>query len=157
MKTIKIENVKGVKFNGGTSYRTVLEKDKLGFAMMETRIEKGGAYKWHYKNHQEACMCISGEGILQDLTNGEVSEIKPGVTYLVDNYQPHLFTALTDVVLVSVFNPPLIGNETHDEDGSYNLDLSRFDQLKAKRIVEVVNESTNNYDAIEAVTKLIQK
>jgi len=121
MKTVKLEDVSGVKFTGGTSYRTVLEKDGLGFAMMETRIDKGGPYRWYYKNHKEACMCISGRGFLKDLVTDEVSEIAPGVTYLVDNHQPHEFTAITDVVLVSVFNPPLTGHETHDENGNYNL------------------------------------
>ena len=155
MKTIDVDKVNGVKFTGGTSYRTVLEKDKLGFAMMETRIDKGGPYKWHYKNHQEACMCLSGEGIIEDLTTGEKSNIYPGITYLVDEYQPHLFTALTDVVLVSVFNPPLTGQETHDEDGSYKLDLDNHDRVKAKRIVEAINRASNDYDAIENVMKLI--
>ena len=132
MKTIDIKDVKGVDFNGGTSYRTVLEKDKLGFAMMETRINKGGAYKWNYKNHQEACMCISGNGYIEDLTTGEISNISKGVTYLVDDHQPHLFTALTDVVLVSVFNPPLTGMETHDEDGSYSSSDEFFEHMDKK-------------------------
>lgn len=155
MKTINIDNVKGVKFTGGTSFRAVLEKDKLGFAMMETRIDKGGPYKWHYKNHQEACMCVSGEGVLEDLTIGEKSEIKPGITYLVDNHQPHLFTALTDVILISVFNPPLTGTETHDEDGSYKLNENQLNYAKAKKIVDSVNKTTNDYDAIECVAKHI--
>jgi L-ectoine synthase len=119
MKTINLSEVLGVKFNGGNSFRTVLAKDKLGFAMMETRIDKGGPYKWHYKNHKEACMCISGEGYLEDMITGELSKIEKGVTYLVDKHQPHKFTAITDVVLISVFNPPLKGDETHDESGSY--------------------------------------
>lgn len=120
MKTKNIDDVKPVKFNGGNSYRVVLERDNLGFAMMETRIDKG-IHKWEYKNHKEACMCISGYGYLHDLTNGEVKPIYKGVTYLVDNHQPHLFEAITKVVLVSVFNPPLKGNETHDENGNYKI------------------------------------
>lgn len=119
MKIRNVNEVNGVKFTGGTSHRVVLKDDGLGFAMMETRIDKGGAYKWHYKNHQEACMCISGLGEIKDLTTGEIHEIKKGVTYLVDAHQPHEFTAHTDVILVSVFNPPLVGNETHDENGNY--------------------------------------
>lgn len=121
MKTVNIDDVSGVKFTGGTSYRTVLKKDGLGFAMMKTVVNKGGAYKWHYKNHKEACFCVSGDGYLEDLITGEVSKISEGVTYLVDKHQPHLFTALTDVVLISVFNPPLTGNETHDENGNYSI------------------------------------
>lgn len=121
MKTVKLNDVEGVKFTGGTSFRTVLEKDNLGFAMMRTEIEKGGWYKWHYKNHKEACMCISGHGMLHDLDSNEMHDIFPGVTYLVDNHQPHLFKATTNVVLISVFNPPLTGGETHDENGNYKL------------------------------------
>jgi len=121
MKTINIKDIKGVKFNGGKSYRTVLKKDDLGFSMMETRIKKGGPYKWHYKNHKEACMCISGYGVLHDLLNDKKNKIEKGITYIVDKHQPHTFTALTDVILVSVFNPPLKGNETHDINGNYNI------------------------------------
>lgn len=119
MKTINVKEIKGVKFTGGKSYRTVLKKDNLGFAMMKTCIDKGGPYLWSYKNHQEACYCVSGSGQIKDLTNGEISEIKEGITYLVDKHQPHEFTAFTDVVLISVFNPPLRGDETHDENGNY--------------------------------------
>lgn len=120
MKTVNVGSLDGVLFNGGISYRSVLASDNMGFAMMKTIVLCGGPYKWHYKNHKEACMCISGRGILEDLTTGEKHIISEGVTYLVNDHQPHLFTAVTDVVLISVFNPPLIGNETHDKDGSYN-------------------------------------
>lgn len=155
MKTVNINQVKGVKFLGGKSFRTVLKSDGLGFAMMETRIDKGGAYKWHYKNHKEACMCISGTGQIKDLVTGEVSEIKSGVTYLVDNHQPHEFTAFTDVVLVSVFNPPLTGFETHDSDGSYSVCDTDSKLNRAMEIVEAVNSQLNNYDAAEAIINLI--
>lgn len=119
MKIIDVKNITAVKFNGGNSYRTVLKNDNLGFALMKTVIDKGGPYLWHYKNHQEACYCVSGIGKLQDLTTGEIYDIKPGITYLVDNHQPHNFTALTEVILISVFNPPLRGDETHDKFGNY--------------------------------------
>ena len=119
MKTVNANEIDGVKFTGGKSYRTVLKKDGLGFAMMKTVIERGGAYFWHYKNHKEACYCVSGIGTVKDLNTGEIHEIKEGVTYLVDNHQPHEFTAITDVVLISVFNPPLRGDETHDAEGNY--------------------------------------
>ena len=119
MKTIDVKNILGVQFNGGKSYRSVIQKDGMGFAMMKTVVEKGGAYKWHYQNHQEACYCVSGIGTLEDLTTGEKHDIYEGVTYLVDNHQPHLFTAFTEVVLISVFNPPLRGDETHDKTGNY--------------------------------------
>ena len=121
MKTVNFKDVKGVKFNGGISYRSVLKHDNLGFALMKTVIDKGGGYKWYYQNHKEACTCISGKGYIIDLTTNEKHEIHEGITYLVDNHQPHVFYAETEVVLISVFNPPLSGNETHDENGNYNI------------------------------------
>lgn len=119
MKTVDIKDIIGTRFTGGISYRSVLKKDGLGFAMMKTVIDKGGPYFWSYQNHQESCYCVSGEAYLEDMITGEVHKIKEGVTYIVDKHQPHLFTALTEVVLISVFNPPLVGNETHDENGNY--------------------------------------
>lgn len=120
MKAKDIKLINGVKFNGGKSYRFVLKEDGLGFAMMETRIKKGGPYKWHYKNHQEVCYCISGKGLVTDLVNGETFKIEKGVSYFADDHRPHTFIADTNVVLISVFNPPLRGDETHDENGIYN-------------------------------------
>jgi L-ectoine synthase len=119
MKIIDIKNINGIKFHGGKSYRSVLKKDEIGFALMKTVIDKGGPYKWHYKNHQEACYCVSGYGLLRDLTTDDVYEIYEGITYIIDKHQPHEFTAITDVVLISVFNPPLRGDESHDKEGNY--------------------------------------
>lgn len=119
MKTTNVNKIKGISFTGGKSYRAVLKKDDMGFAMMKTVVDMGGPYKWHYKNHKEACMCISGYGMIEDLKSNTKHAIEPGVTYLIDENQPHLFTAYTDIVLVSVFNPPLRGDETHDENGNY--------------------------------------
>lgn len=121
MKAIDVEDVTGVKFNGGISQRFVTKKDNLGFAMMKTNIKKGGPYLWHYLNHKEACYCISGYGILHDLELDIKHIVKPGVAYLVDKHQKHTFHAIEDTILISVFNPPLIGDETHDIDGNYKI------------------------------------
>lgn len=119
MKTIDTKKLKWVKFTGGKSYRFVLKRDAVGFAMMRTEVDGGGTYLWHYKNHQEVCYCVSGVGEVKDLTTGEVHRITQGVAYVVDKHQPHEFTAITDVTLISVFNPPLRGDETHDSEGNY--------------------------------------
>jgi L-ectoine synthase len=125
MKVNTINDVKGtdrdVLFTGGNSQRVVLEKDGLGFAVMKTNIKKGGPYHWHYPNHLEACYCISGKGILKSLEDGSVFEINVDSCYILDKHDDHTFEALTDVVLISVFNPPLKGDETHDENGKYKL------------------------------------
>lgn len=155
MKIVKISQLEGteraVKFTGGTSYRAVLKSDNIGFAMMKTVIPKGGPHHWHYVNHYEACYCIHGNGVLTNLTTGEKHNIEPHTVYVLDQHDNHTFEALTDVVLISVFNPPLSGKESHNENGVYSADV--FDvREKAKQIVKICDSQKNIYDAVEKVS-----
>lgn len=101
------------------SLRYLLESDKMGYTLTHTNIPKGGPHRWHYKSHLETCLCISGKGVLKDLTSGVKYEITPGVAYVLNEHEPHTFQALEDTVLICIFNPPLKGREVHKEDGSY--------------------------------------
>lgn len=106
--------------NGGfISERFLLAKDGMGFSLHKTTIPKGPPQHWHYKNHLEACFCVSGGGWLENLKTREKYYIKPDVVYVLDKNDDHTFQALEDTVLISVFNPPIAGNEVHQEDGSY--------------------------------------
>tara|TARA_R110002012_G_scaffold66844_9_gene174602 strand:+ start:1320 stop:1697 length:378 start_codon:yes stop_codon:yes gene_type:complete len=108
-----------VKFKEGTSIRMILEKDEMGFSFHKTIIPKGKKGHWHYKYHKESCYCIQGKGILTNLTTKEQHKINVGDIYILDNHDNHTFESLEDVVLISVFNPPIKGNEIHQKDGSY--------------------------------------
>lgn len=156
MKIVAVKDLENtdrdVEFNAGNSIRILLEKDGMGFSLHQTRIRKG-VYHWHYKNHLESCYCVSGSGSIEDLSTGTKYEIKPETTYVLDNNDDHIFTANEDTVLISVFNPPITGNEIHGKDGSYEL-LKNTSNLP-KKIVVKVNESSNDYDAIEEVEKLL--
>jgi L-ectoine synthase len=110
-----------VTFNAGRSIRILVASDNMGFSLHKTLIKKGGPYHWHYKNHLESCYCLSGSGILENLTTNERFIIKPDTTYVLDQHDNHTFEALEDTVLISVFNPPVTGKEIHKEDGSYEL------------------------------------
>lgn len=121
MKIVKASDVTAVNFTGGESKRIVIKSDNMGFGICETHVRQGGPYHWHYKQHLEACYCVSGLAIVTDLKTGAWHKIEPGTTYVLNNHDDHTFDALTDVVLISVFNPPLTGMETHDEDGSYSI------------------------------------
>jgi len=120
MKIKRANQIDPVKFTGGVSTRMLTESDKMGFGVCKTVIPKGGPHHWCYKNHLEACYCIKGTGELIDLKTGTKTLITPDVMYVLDSHDDHTFEALEDVVLISIFNPPLIGNETHDENGNYN-------------------------------------
>lgn len=104
---------------GFTSYRALLAKDGMGFSLHKTVIPEGRPQHWHYKNHLEACYCVSGGGVLRNLSSGARYLIAPDMLYVLDKHDDHTFEAWRDTVLISVFNPPVIGNEVHGEDGSY--------------------------------------
>jgi L-ectoine synthase len=123
MKVRTIKEIEGterdVKFNEGRSLRLILKSDNMGFSFHKTIIPKGNKGHWHYKNHLESCYCVEGTGVLTNLSTGEAHQIKPDTIYILDNHDDHTFEAITDVVLISVFNPPCVGGEVHKEDGSY--------------------------------------
>jgi len=151
-RTIKeIENTKrDVKFKEGRSLRLILESDKMGFSVHKTIIPKGEIGHWHYKHHLEACYCIKGSGLLTNLSTNEIYNINVDTIYMLDDNDNHTFEALEDVILISIFNPPVKGTEIHKEDGSYDkpTDLSKV-------IVETVRNCDNDYDARERVNKLL--
>ena len=123
IKTIRqIEGTeRQVRFNGGISLRLLLASDGMGFSLNKTIVEIGGPYRWHYKNHLEACFCVRGRGEIRDLSTGFIYTILPDMIYILNKHDAHEFTAHEETVLISVFNPPLIGSETHQQDGSYPL------------------------------------
>lgn len=109
-------DVRGVGFR---SIRIALDRDGLGFSVHKTLIPKGGPHHWHYKHHMEACYCIAGTGVLTCVETGERHKITSDTCYLLNQHDDHTFQALTDVILISVFNPPITGQEVHQSDGSY--------------------------------------
>jgi len=110
-----------VKFGEGISYRPVLEKDGVGFSVHKTVMPKGVKGFWHYKNHYEVCYCIVGSAVLTNLLTLEQFTITPDTVYILNEHEPHTFETLEDTVLISVFNPPVKGQEVHDANGSYSI------------------------------------
>ena len=74
-----------------------------------------------YKNHVEAVYCIEGQGELEDLVSGRKHQLSPGTLYVLNGHERHVVRPKTDVRMVCVFNPPVTGRETHDEEGAYPL------------------------------------
>lgn len=103
------------------SRRLVLKRDGMGHSVHETTFFAGESQRMHYLNHLESVYCIEGEGEIEDLSEGGTYEIRPGTLYALNHHQEHILRAKTDLRLVCVFTPPLVGPETHDENGSYPL------------------------------------
>src|SRR5699024_8083984 len=123
MKVISVSELpesRKVDFHAGVSNRILLEEDGMGYTMTKTVVQpSAGKVFQHYKNHLETCYCVSGRATLTNANTGEEFEIGPDVTYVLDKNDPHYFEAHEETVLICTFNPPLTGNEVHQEDGSY--------------------------------------
>ncbi|RLL45140.1 ectoine synthase [Oceanobacillus piezotolerans] len=103
------------------SRRFILKKDGVGFSLNDTIIKAGTESFFWYKNHIEAVYCIEGEGEVEKIETGEVWQLKPGSMYLLNDHDKHKLRAKTEMRMVCVFNPPLVGKETHNEEGYYPL------------------------------------
>lgn len=122
-----IEEIKGserevtAENNNWISRRLLLKRDGVGFSLNDTIINEGTeTYIW-YKNHVEAVYCIEGEGEVELVDDNKVYNITPGTLYVLNKHEKHLLRAKKRMRLVCVFNPPLVGSEVHQEDGSYPL------------------------------------
>lgn len=104
-----------------TSRRLLLKKDGMGFSLHDTLIFAGTTTEIHYQNHLEAVYCIEGCGKIKDLTNGQEYEINAGTMYALNGHEKHLLIAEEQMRMICVFNPPVVGNEVHDEHGVYPL------------------------------------
>ncbi len=99
--------------------RFLLAEDRVGFTLSDIRVKAGQVATLWYKNHIEANYVIEGEGTLVELDNGVERPLSPGVMYCLDKHDRHQVIAKTDMRVICVFNPPLVGGESHDEDGAY--------------------------------------
>lgn len=104
-----------------SSRRFILKQDGVGFSINDTIIKAGTESYFWYKNHIEAVYCIEGEGEIEKVETGDVYKIKPGTMYILNEHDKHYLRAKTQLRMVCVFNPPLVGRETHNEEGYYPL------------------------------------
>jgi len=103
------------------SKRIILGGDNVGFSFHETTIKAGSVNEFHYANHVEAVWLVEGTGTLLDRETGETYPLAPGTMYLLNDHERHTVTADTEMRMLCVFNPPVVGTEVHDENGVYPL------------------------------------
>ncbi|MCW9014534.1 MAG: ectoine synthase [Gammaproteobacteria bacterium] len=103
------------------STRLLLKDDNMGFSFHVTTIYEGADFQMHYQNHLESVYCISGEGEVETLKDGEKYPIKAGTIYILDKHDKHVLRAFKEMKMACVFNPPLNGKEVHNSAGAYEL------------------------------------
>lgn len=105
-----------IAWGNGQSRRFLVKADNLGYSLTDTIVSAGTESLLEYKNHLEACYCIDGEGEVQ--VGQKVYPITPGSMYALDDHESHYLRAKTDLRLICVFSPALVGNERHNLKGS---------------------------------------
>ncbi len=104
-----------------SSRRFLLKEDGMGFSLHDTIIHAGTTTEMHYQNHLEAVYCIEGKGTLKDISNDCEHQIEAGTMYALSGNEKHVLVAEEQMRMVCVFNPPVVGPETHDANGVYPL------------------------------------
>ncbi|MET8291112.1 MULTISPECIES: ectoine synthase [Streptomyces] len=104
-----------VEWGSGPSHRLLVEADNMGFGICHTVVRAGTKSRLQYRRHLEACYCISGSGRVEAADGSVAQDLTPGVLYVLDEHDAHFLIASPDqdMELVSVFNPPLKGDESH--------------------------------------------
>lgn len=101
------------------SKRIVLAGDGAGFSFHETTIESDSICEFHYQYHVEAVWVVEGTGTLTDLESGQEHRLSAGTMYLLDGHERHRIVCQQQLRMFCVFNPPVTGQEVHDETGAY--------------------------------------
>lgn len=147
IKTKELPSNRKVKFHAGVSNRILLKEDGAGYTMTKTVIQpEAGKVFQHYKNHHETCYCVSGRATLTNSITGEEFEIVADTTYILDENDPHYFEAHEETTLICTFNPPLLGNETHQEDGSYAVEDEWLSPVYDVKRVHISEIQANDYN-----------
>ncbi|MFT5888732.1 MAG: L-ectoine synthase [Zhongshania sp.] len=117
-----------VKSENWDSIRMLLKDDKMGFSFHITTIYANTETPIHYQNHLESVYCMSGNGEVETVSDGEIHKIEAGTLYILDKHDKHLLRGGSeDMKMACVFNPPLSGKEIHDENGVYPLSDENID------------------------------
>lgn len=114
------QDIPAVNWGNGTSHRLLTMADDMGFTVAHTVVYAGTESRLQYRRHLEACYCISGSGKVYSADLSSVYDIKPGAIYALNEHDAHVLVADADedLHLISVFNPPLNGEEKHTLDAS---------------------------------------
>lgn len=115
--------------DGWASARMLLKDDAMGFSFHITTMFAGSELRMHYQNHLEAVFVLEGTGTIEDLATGDVHRLEPGVMYALNEHDRHIVRPETDIVTCCTFNPPVTGQEVHDETGAYPADDSDSREL----------------------------
>jgi L-ectoine synthase len=114
---------RNVKTKDWESARMLLKQDGMGFSFHITTLYAGAEIQMQYLNHLESVFILQGKGSIEDLASGDIHQLSPGTIYALNAHDHHVLRIEQEIVCACVFNPPVSGRETHDDNGSYPADI----------------------------------
>lgn len=117
-----LEKRSRIEFPADKSFRSaryLTADEEMGFSYNENTVAAGTDLTVWLKHHWEANYIVSGQGEVTDLADGRAWSLRPGILYVVGPNDRHRLRFTEDECHLSIFYPPLTGNERFDEDGSY--------------------------------------
>lgn len=144
VRTLKeiIDTPRDVKTKTWCSRRLLLQEDGMGFSMHHTVIYAGTQTHIWYQHHLEGVYCVEGVGSVELIPSGETFRIEPGTLYALNKNDEHWLRAETDLHLICTFNPPLVGDETHDANGVYAIVAAPVNDVAKASVGKAVQADT---------------
>ncbi|MBP2562488.1 L-ectoine synthase [Neorhizobium galegae] len=110
------------------STRLIVKSDEMGYSVHHTVIPAGHEVRCHYQHHFETNYVIAGRGEVYHVESNKTYPLGVGSVYALDKHDEHIVRAIdTDLHLVCVFNPAIMGNETHNANGGYDSPVETVD------------------------------
>ena len=110
-----------VRTDALASRRLLLARDGQPYSVHDTLIVAGAELHMWYKHHIESVYCVAGVGELENCDTGDIFPVHDGMFYCLDGHDPHVLRASTDLRLICIFMPALLGPELHDAEGAFPL------------------------------------
>lgn len=100
-------------------HRPLLAGDGIGLSLSDLTTRAGVGIDLWYRNHVEANYLVEGSAEIFEKASGETHALVPGDMFVIGPRDKHRVSNTNGVRWLSIFNPPITGNERYDDLGGY--------------------------------------
>ncbi|MBT6512199.1 MAG: cupin domain-containing protein [Rhodospirillaceae bacterium] len=99
--------------------RPLLSADGTGLSLSDLLTTPGEKIDLWYRNHCEANYLVEGSAEVWDKATDERHALTPGDMFVIGPRDKHRVSNTNGVRFLSIFNPPIKGDERYDDKGGY--------------------------------------
>jgi len=100
-------------------HRPLLSADGIGLSLSDLTTKPGLGIDLWYRHHVEANYLVEGSAEILDKATGQTHALVPGDLFVIGPRDKHRVSNTNGARWLSVFNPPITGNERYDDLGGY--------------------------------------